>query len=72
VLKVELGMDVTSSRLGQNSALLLAPEQVLPPVLEPLPVPRPLLGAAVGVGLLTGAARPDLYSFSLISFTCEF
>jgi hypothetical protein len=36
--------------LAQNSALLLAPQQVLPTVLEPLPgrvllpVPRPLLG----------------------------
>ena len=29
-------------------------------------------GASAGAGLLTGAARPDLYSFSLISFTSEF
>jgi hypothetical protein len=29
-------------------------------------------GAAAGAALLTGAARPSLYSFLLISFTSEF
>ena len=50
MLKAGWGTEVISYRSAQNSALLLAPEQVLPPVPEPLPgrvllsVPRPLPG----------------------------
>ena len=66
------GIEVISYRLVQNSALLLEPEQALPPVLEPLPeqvllpVPRPLPGL-LSVSEPLPEPLPELVSVSACS-----